>query len=205
MGICVSTPNVKFSEKALETTNEQRLSDSGQRGESLDKAIAPVRVFRDEKVCSISKHSIHHFLHIFASSFPLSQRLSRAYALVLHSLTCTQEMGIALRPTKSGAIIFDVAKHTLDEAAEAAEEFQVADWHVSTCLSFSHFPSWRWPCQSCHAQNRDGWLRYLPQSLQASLQDEGAGTKELENLKLLESMGLEVSSMLPLSCCLSCE
>ncbi|CAK0735032.1 hypothetical protein CVIRNUC_000518 [Coccomyxa viridis] len=109
MGICVSTPNVKFSEKALETKNEQRLSDSGQRGGSLDKAIAPVRVFRDE-----------------------------------------EEMGIALRPTKSGAIIFDVAKHTLDEAAEAAEE------------------------------------------LQASLQDEGAGTKELENLRLLESMGLEV-------------
>ena len=34
-------------------------------------------------------------------------------------------MGIALRPTKSGAIIFDVAKHTLDEAAEASEELQV--------------------------------------------------------------------------------
>ena len=76
-----------------------------------------------------------------ASSSPLSQRPSRADALVLHSLTCTQEMGIALRPTKSGAIIFDVAKHTLDEAAEAAEELQVVNWHVSTCLSYSHFPS----------------------------------------------------------------
>ena len=38
----------------------------------------------------------------------------------------------------------------------------------------------------------DSRVAYLPQSLQASLQDEGAGTKELENLKLLESMGLEV-------------
>ena len=76
------------------------------------RAIAPVRVFRDEEVCSISKYSIYQFLHIFASSSSLSQRPSRARALVLHSLTCTQEMGIALRPTKSGAIIFDVAKHT---------------------------------------------------------------------------------------------
>ena len=141
MGICVSTPNVKFSEKALETTNEQRLSDAGQRGGSLDKAIAPVRVFRDEEVCSISKYSIHQFLHICVLCSPLSQCPSRACALVLHSLTCTQEMGIALRPTKSGAIIFDVAKHTLDEAAEAAEEFQVVNWHVSTCLYCSHFPS----------------------------------------------------------------
>ncbi len=141
MGICVSTPNVKFSEKALETKNEQRLSDSGRRGGSLDKAIAPVRVFRDEEVCSISKYSIQRILHICASSFPLSQRPSRAYALVLHSLTCTQEMGIALRPTKSGAIIFDVAKHTLDEAAEAAEELQVVNWHVFSCLSYSHLPS----------------------------------------------------------------
>ena len=129
MGSCVSTPNAILSQKALETTNEQKLSDTGQRGGSLDKAIAPVRVFRDEEVFSVQGwHALKSA--IVCINFALSHRPSRAHALVNHSLTCTQEMGIALRPTKSGAIIFDVAKHTLDEAAEAAEEFQVINWHV---------------------------------------------------------------------------
>ena len=54
MGSCVSTPNAAVSEKALDAAKEQRLSDYGSRSGSLDKAIAPVRVFRDEEVSYIN-------------------------------------------------------------------------------------------------------------------------------------------------------
>lgn len=36
-----------------------------------------------------------------------------------------QEIGIALKPTRSGAIVFNVAELSLDEAAQAAQDFQV--------------------------------------------------------------------------------
>lgn len=36
-----------------------------------------------------------------------------------------QEIGIALKPTSSGAIIFNVAELSLDEAAQAAQDLQV--------------------------------------------------------------------------------
>ncbi len=39
--------------------------------------------------------------------------------------TNVQEIGIALKPTRSGAIVFNVAELSLDEAAQAAQDFQV--------------------------------------------------------------------------------
>jgi len=36
-----------------------------------------------------------------------------------------KEIGISLRPTSSGAIVFNVAELSLDEAAEAAQDLQV--------------------------------------------------------------------------------
>ena len=44
-----------------------------------------------------------------------------------------QEIGIALKPTRSGAIVFNVAELSLDEAAQAAQDLQVDLQHA---LSF---------------------------------------------------------------------
>lgn len=49
-----------------------------------------------------------------------------------------QEIGIALKPTSSGAIVFNVAELSLDEAAQAAQDFQVhapaACLYETTCV-----------------------------------------------------------------------
>ena len=51
-----------------------------------------------------------------------------------------QEIGIALKPTKSGAIVFNVAELSLDEAAQAAQDFQVtaARCHPTAGAQQSH-------------------------------------------------------------------
>lgn len=45
-----------------------------------------------------------------------------------------QEIGIALKPTRSGAIVFNVAELSLDEAAQAAQDLQV----LSVAYNFQH-------------------------------------------------------------------
>ena len=54
------------------------------------------------------------------NSFPLYYHRTRSM-LTAH----LQEIGIALKPTSSGAIIFNVAELSLDEAAQAAQDLQV--------------------------------------------------------------------------------
>lgn len=118
-----------------------------------------------------------------------------------------QEIGIALKPTASGAIIFNVAELSLEEAAQAAQDLQVL---FESC-THTH-AQLNCPCSLIYTISRaNAWrLQFLCGStavytplrsflcMQATLQHEGAG-KELDNLKLLESMGLEVRALLALN------